>query len=171
MEQAQSDVVAPEHLDQRDLRLVELPPGCEVTAVLVAVGVAQHHLLGTAAALQQASVFRQPEQFVHRPAAVAQIRNGLEQRNDVDVELALARPQQAHFLEQQRYFQNIRDAVGLGDDVVGHRFLAVLQLHFCRGVQDRQLGRRLGGIRQKPTGERARGFQLVAQQADARILG
>src|SRR5260370_31151729 len=59
MEQAQSDVTAPEHLDQRDLRLVELPPGCEVTAVLVAVGVAQHHLLRTAAALQQALVFRQ----------------------------------------------------------------------------------------------------------------
>ena len=171
MEQAQPDVTAPEHLDQRDLRLVELPPGCEVTAVLVAVGVAQHHLLRTAAALQQALVFRQLEQLVHHPAAVAQIGNGLEQRNDVDVELAFAWPQQAGFLEQQRHFQNIRDAVGLGDDVVGHRFLAVLQLHFCGGAQDRQLGRRLGGIRQKRTGERPRRLQLIEQQADACVLG
>ncbi len=46
-----------------------------------------------------------------------------------------------------------------------------MQLQFRRGAQDRQLGRRLGGIRQKRTGERPRGFQLIEQQADARILG
>jgi hypothetical protein len=116
-------------------------------------------------------VFAQPEQLVHYPAAVAQIGNGLEQRNDVDVELAFAGPQQAGLLEEQRHFQNIRNAVGLGDDVVWHGFLAVLQLHFCRGPEDRQLGRRLGGIRQKRTGERPRRLQLIEQQADACVLG
>jgi hypothetical protein len=41
------------------------------------------------------------------------------------VQLAFAWPQQARFLEKQRYFQNVRDAIGLGDDVVRRRFLGI----------------------------------------------
>ena len=50
------------------------------------------------------------EQLVHDAAAVAQIGDGLEQRHDVDVELAVARQQQARFLQQQRDFEDVGGA-------------------------------------------------------------
>ena len=53
VEQPQAHVVALEHLDQFDLGLVELPVRGEVAAVLVAVGIAEHHLLLAAAAVDQ----------------------------------------------------------------------------------------------------------------------
>src|SRR5437764_15031958 len=104
MEKAQPDVTAPENLDQCDLRLIKVPSRREVAAVLVAVGVAQHYLLSAAASLQVALVFGKPEQLIHYQAAVPEIGNRLKQGNDVDIQLAFTRPQQAGFLEEQRYF-------------------------------------------------------------------
>jgi len=49
-----------------------------------------------------------------------QVADGLEQRHDVDIEPAFARPQQADLLEQHGHFQDVRDAVGLGDHVGRH---------------------------------------------------
>src|SRR5262249_26431201 len=125
MEQAQFDATAAADLDQRDLGLIEFPSRGQITPILVAVGITQHYFLGPAAALEEAPVFTQSEQRIHHAAAIAEIGNRLEQRNDIYVQFTFARPQQACFLEKQRYFQNIGDAVGLGDDIVGHGFLAV----------------------------------------------
>ena len=105
------------------------------------------------------------EQAVHDAAAVAQIVDGLEQRHDVDVERALARPQQPRFLEQHGDLQDVGDAVGLGDDVVGHGGLAVVPMRLGRGAQDRQLGGGLGGIGHERRGERA---AVVASSASSR---
>src|SRR5262249_12352691 len=122
------------------------------------------------AALQQALVFAQPEQLVHHPAAVPQISNGLEQRDDVDVQPTVPWSQDTYFLEEQRDLQNVRDTVGLGDDVVGHCLLAVSMLRFRGSAQDRQLGRRLRGIRKKRAGKWPRRLQFLPQEGDARVL-
>ena len=71
----------------------------------------------------QRAVGRQREQRVHRPGALLQILDGFEQRDDVDVEAGRLRtgrrPQQAGFLEQQRDFEQVGNAVGFGNDAVG----------------------------------------------------
>jgi hypothetical protein len=60
VEQTQSDLVSPEHFDERQLRFVEIPAGGQETAILVAVGIAEHDLLHAAAAVEQTPVFAQP---------------------------------------------------------------------------------------------------------------
>src|SRR4029078_6577375 len=84
LEQAQLDTMPFEYLDQLDGGLVQLPVRGEIAAVLVAVRVAQHDFLHTAAALQHATVFGYGEQRFHDGAAAAQISDRLEQRNDVE---------------------------------------------------------------------------------------
>src|SRR5262245_21668035 len=56
MKQAQADLVLSEDLDQRHLRLVELPARGQKPAVLVAVGVPDHHLLDATAVVDEARV-------------------------------------------------------------------------------------------------------------------
>src|SRR6516164_10342654 len=104
-----------ERVDERDFRLVEFPARGQEATVLVAVGVTEHHLLCAITTLQEAEVLRHGEEFVHYAAAVAQICDRLEQRHNVHVELALTRPQQPRLLEQQPYFEKVRDSVRLRD--------------------------------------------------------
>ena len=49
MEQPQAHMMPLEHLDEADLGLVELPARGDKTAILVAVGIAEHHFLHRAA--------------------------------------------------------------------------------------------------------------------------
>src|SRR6516225_9309328 len=60
VEQAQPDLMAPEHLDERQLRLVEFPAGGQETAILVAVGIAEHDLLHAAAPSSRRLYSRSP---------------------------------------------------------------------------------------------------------------
>ena len=94
VKQAQADAVGPAKLDQADFGLVELPARRDVTAILVAVGVAEHDLLQAAAAVDQATVRRDRQEPIHDLDAVAQIRDGLEQRHDIDraVAFCVTRP-------------------------------------------------------------------------------
>ena len=78
MEQAQPDLMPREHLDQFQLGLVQFPAGGQETAILVAVGIPEHHFLRAAAAGQQPRVGRQGQQPVHRAGAVLQVADGLE---------------------------------------------------------------------------------------------
>jgi len=96
-----------EHRDECQLGLVELPAGSQKSAVLVAVGIAEHDLLHAASAFEQAHVFRQTQQFVHHLAAMAQIIDCFEQRDDIEVEHSLARSQQTRFFQQHRGFENV----------------------------------------------------------------
>ena len=84
VKQPQLHAVALEHFDQFDFRLEQLPVRREETAVLVAVGITQHHLLHAAAARQQLAVVGIGEQIIHDRTATPQIADGLEQRNDVE---------------------------------------------------------------------------------------
>src|SRR5262249_18630011 len=171
VEQAKSHAVPAKHLDQRDLRLVQLPPRRQETAILVAVGVTEHHLLQVAAALQQPRVDRQGQQPIHDVAATAQVVDGLEQRDNVYVERSIAWPQQSRLLEQQAYFENVGYAVGLGDHVIGDGGLAVTLVRLGRREQDIELGRGLGRVAEERRGERARRLQLGGQELDATLLG
>src|SRR4030095_5252633 len=83
VEQPQLHSVALENLHQLDLGLVQLPVRTHVTTVLIAVRIAEHDLLDTAAAFEHATIFRYPEQCVHDGATAAQIGDGLEQRDDI----------------------------------------------------------------------------------------
>src|SRR5690606_29105125 len=56
MKQPQPHAVALEHLDEADLGLVELPARGDEAAILVAVGIAEHHLLHAAKAVDQLAV-------------------------------------------------------------------------------------------------------------------
>src|SRR5262245_2180796 len=71
MEETQRDPLAPKCLDERDFCLVEFPARGQEATVLVAIGVTEHHLLGTTATFQEAMILRHGEQFVHYAAAVA----------------------------------------------------------------------------------------------------
>jgi len=78
--------------------------------------------------------------------------------------------EQPGFLEQDVDLQQIRHALGLGDDVVGDRFRPVERMHLGRRADDRHLGRRLVrigsiGVRQQPPAAK-----LAPEQHDARLL-
>jgi hypothetical protein len=104
VEQPQPHAVALKHADQADLGLVEFPARGNEAAILVAVGIAEHHLLHPAAAVDEATIFRQRKQAVHDRGASLQILDGLEQRHDVD-RAAAGRVNQPHFFQQQCHFQ------------------------------------------------------------------
>ena len=102
-------------LNQADFGLVEFPAGCDVAAVLVAVGVAEHHFLHAAPAVDESPVLRSGEQAIHDFDAIAQIRDGFEQRNDVDGALTVCRDQTG-LLQQYRQTKQVRYALRIGDD-------------------------------------------------------
>ena len=101
-----------EHIDQPNLGLVKLPARGDKAAVLVAVGIAEHHFLLAAARLHQAAVFRQRQGAVHHGGAVAQILNRLEQRHDVHRAAAFRRNQPG-FLQQHGDLEQVGDALAL----------------------------------------------------------
>src|SRR6185312_15238666 len=77
VEQTQAHPVALEHLDEPDLGLVELPAGRYEAAILVAIRIAEHHLLYRAAAVDELAVIVQREHPVHDAGAGLQVLDGL----------------------------------------------------------------------------------------------
>ena len=152
---------------QLALGLVQRPARGEEAAVLVAVRVAQHHLLGLVAGGQQVPVDGQREQALHDPGGVLQVADGLEQRHDVDVERVLQRAQQARFLQQHRQLEQVGDVVGLGNDAVANRRLAIALVRAACRAKDRQLAFGLVRVAHVGRGERARGGELLEQQRAA----
>src|SRR6185437_11136848 len=84
MEQPQANAVALEHFDQTDLGLVQLPARRDETAILVAVGIAEHHLLHRASAVDQPAVVVQRQHAIHDGGGGLQVLDCLEQRHDID---------------------------------------------------------------------------------------
>ena len=72
------------------------------------------------------------------------------------------------FLEQHGHFQDVGDAVGLGDHVVGHGGAAVAPVRVRRHAQHGELAGRLLAIGQMRRGQRPRIAQLAGQQRHAR---
>src|SRR5262249_16880403 len=99
VEQAQPDVGAFKNFDQPDPGLVELPAGGDEAAILVAVGITEHHLLHRAAAVDQFPVIVQRQHAIHDAAGGLQILDGFEQRHYVD-DAAAGRIDQADLLQE-----------------------------------------------------------------------
>ncbi len=138
VEQAQLRAVRAEGLDQQHLAAVELPVGAEVAAVLVAVRVAEHHLLPVAAPGDHLPVDRHRERRAHDVAAAREVVDGLEQRDDVDGQRRAA--QQPDLLQQHGDLEQVGGRLAFGDHVVRQRGRAVARVDVGGGAQDRELG-------------------------------
>src|SRR4029078_5816561 len=73
LEKEDAHAVAAEHLHEPDLGLVELPAGGDEAAVLVRVGIAEHHLLLAPERIDKSPVFGDGEQPVHHARAGPQV--------------------------------------------------------------------------------------------------
>ncbi len=136
MEQPHANAVLAEGLDEFGLCLEQLPAGRQVAAVLVAVGIPEHHFLRLAPRVEHARVHRNRQQRVHRAGRVAQVRDRLEQRDDVAVQACVGGTVQADFAQQQHHLEHVGHAVALRDHVVGDALGAVERVHARRGLQD-----------------------------------
>ena len=81
VEQADAHAVLAEDLDQADLGLVQFPARGDEAAVLVGIGIAEHHLLLAALRIDEPAIFGNRQQAVHDADAGAQVLDRLEQRN------------------------------------------------------------------------------------------
>jgi hypothetical protein len=73
VKQSQADAMTPERLDELDKRLEQFPARREVAAVLVAVGVTEHHFLGGTARGEHTRIHRDRHQLVHHPRRPTQM--------------------------------------------------------------------------------------------------
>jgi len=187
MEQAQPNaVLGLQHVEQahqRDLGAIQLPVAGEEATVLVAVAVAEHDLLLAAAARRQAGDAGQREVLAHDRFGVSQVANRLEQRHD-DQLAARSGPwrgdgvagvqravQQAHLLEQQQHFQQVAHVLGVRDDAVADRGIAVAAAALEGGLEDGQFAARQRGVLGVAHHQAARVAQLRQQAFTPRGLG
>ena len=84
--------------------------------------------------------------------------------------LAIRRLPQAGLLEEDVHLQHVRDALGLGDEIMGDRGWSIARMRIGRRRHDAQLGRRLLAILSEARAERAVAGELPAQQRDAGFL-
>ena len=170
VEQPQPHAVALERRDERDLRLEQLPARGQVPAVLVAVAVAQHHLLRGIARGEHARVQRDRQQLVHRARGIAQVGDRLEQRHDVAGEVRVDRAVKAHLAQQQHHLQDVGDAVALRDHVVLDAVGAVERLQARGSAQDFEFAPGLGRVLDVRRTEQPRRREFLGQHAHARGL-
>ena len=158
------------HLDQPDLGAIQFPAGGEEPAILIAVGIAQHHFLDLRPVGQQVAVERQRKDLVHDAGGGAQIVDRLEQRHQVQIQLFFTRPQQPGFLQQHRQLQHVGHAGGFRDDGGADGALAVAQLAGARGIENGEFLGGLGAIDDMAGDQRPGGRQLLEKKFDPRIL-
>ena len=164
VKQAQPHMMALEHLNEADLGFVKLPSGCDESAVLVAVGIAEHHLLHAAAAIHQRPIFRERQHPVHDAGAGLQILDGLEQRHDVDGAVACG-VDQVGFLQQQRDLEQVGNALAHRDDALRDRAGAKQAVRLRRGMEHRQFAHRLIAVGDKWRRQRPRVAQFAHQHS------
>ena len=99
MEQPEANAVLLAEIDEANFSAVKLPTGRDISTILVAVRIAEHHFLQSPAAINQAAICRDRQQTIHDLDAVSQILDRLEQRDDVDVAFALS-ANEPHFAQQ-----------------------------------------------------------------------
>src|ERR1019366_4335435 len=111
VKEAQHEAEALEELGQLDLGLVELPRRREEAAVLVAVGVAEHHFADAAPApARQRHHLGAGEESLHDVGAATKIVDGLEERDDAHRARGLvARVHQADLAQDQHDLEEIGD--------------------------------------------------------------
>ncbi len=126
VEHLEGDPAPPADGRQGALGLVQRPGRLEETALLVAVGVAQHHLLEAPTQLQVFPVDGQIENPLDDRRAVLQRFKGLEQRDDIQQADPLLGPEQPGLAGQEQDFQQMRRLGGRADDVRAERRGALL---------------------------------------------
>ncbi len=178
VEQAQHDARrARQRREQRgqlDLGAVELPVAGEEAAVLVAVAVADHHVLLAARARDQRQHAGHGIEVAHDGAGAAQVGDGLEQRHDDQVAARLGverAAQQAGLLEQQQHFEQVAGVLGVADDAVAQRGRAVALPHGQRGLEDRQLALHQRRVVVPDDAQRPRVVEQALQQRAPGRLG
>ena len=109
MEEAHADAALLAQRHQPGDAGIDFPVGGDVAAILVAVGIADHHFLQIALAGDHGAHQRGIEIGAHHRGAVAQILDGLEQRHDAQPRLRCLGPgrNRPGFLHQQRGFQQV----------------------------------------------------------------
>ena len=169
MEKPQPDPGLARRLHQIELRAVQRPVRGEVTAVLVGIGVAQHHLLAAVAGIHDYPVDRQLQCLLKDPRPAPEVVDRLEQRHDTHrrVWCAIRNIKQARLFQQQRCLQHVRHRLAHRDDVRRYRgtaehtyragrrrddvqFLAGQFRQFGIGTDQRPAGRQFGRQQRHP---------------------
>src|ERR1700732_1767658 len=114
-----------EYRRERTGGLVQAPYRGQVTAILVRIGISDHHLL-KAMRRRDGQGLRQLEPCRHHVGGLGQIADGFEQRHRHDrcarIGIAAVKPR---LLEQDIHFQQVRHALALGHDVRGNAAAAI----------------------------------------------
>ncbi|SAL00418.1 hypothetical protein AWB80_07862 [Caballeronia pedi] len=177
MEKAQGRAAFLEERDERQFRAIQLPVRREKAAVLVAVRVTEHHFLLVALILDELVDARQREELAHDDRRIAQVGDGLEQRNDhqavvrgivLGAETAL---QHARFLLQQHHFEQIADGFRVRDDVVAHRARAELRARFVGGFEHAEFALREIGVLRVGNAQRTRLREFLQQHLALLLFG
>ena len=187
MEEPQPDSGLACGLDQVELGAVQRPVGRQVPAVLVGVGVAEHHFLAFPARIHNGAVERKVQRRFENRRAALKVVDRLEQRHDADGREGFGsrtggdimggsrhspdQVEQSRLLEQNRRFEHVGHRLAHRDDVVGHR----LRPEHVNGPRGRGHDVELlaGQLRQFGVilGERPAGGQFGDQQLNAFRLG
>ncbi len=166
----------PERLEERHerrLRAIQLPVAREEAAVLVAVAVAEHHVLlrerAEAAAEDHGEHARQRVERPHDRLGLPEIADRLEERHHDEVRggrversVAQRAPEEAALLLEQQHLEQIAHVLGVRDDVVADRVAAVAAEGHTRRFEHGQLvaRERAVGVREDTHGAG------VAEQAE-----
>ena len=125
MEQPQRHVVLGGHVAEHALRPMDRPCGGGDAAVLVRVGVAEHHLLQIAPQRDHPPVRRLAQQVVEQRPGRVELVDGLEQRHEVDARHAGAEVDEPCVACEHGGGEDVVDALDHRDDVALDRFVAV----------------------------------------------
>ena len=170
VEEADAHAVLAEHFDQPDLGFVKLPARGDEAAVLVGVGIGEHHLLLAAAQIDELAVLGNRQQPVHHADAGAQVVDRLEQRNQRQRRGSGGGVDEAGLLHQQRELEHVRHAVAVRNDRGANGGGTVFGADRPRGAEERQFARRLLPVSVERRDERARRNELLTQEVDALVL-
>ena len=124
--------VAGGHTDEAPLRAVERPLRHEVAAVLIRVGVADHHFLNIPESRHSASVGGEGEQAIDDLGARPQVVDRLEQGGDVE-------RVETRVIGENRDFEDIAHRLGLRDDQLTEHLAPMAFLSAGRCIEHRQL--------------------------------
>ena len=165
MEEAQAHPRLLRYPHQLGLRAIDRPVGGQVSAILVAVGVAEHHFLQVAArGSQPGAVFRQRQQCAHRARRRLEVGDGFKERHDVHRQTRhVAGDEEARFAQQDRDLENIGHRRALRDHVMADHAWPESAYRDGGLLDDRQLALHQGGVWHFAAHQRSRCGQLATQ--------
>ena len=149
--------------------LEQFPCRGQITAILVGIGVADHHFL-MAARLRERTHRQQREKCLHGRGRGLQIGDGFEQRYRHDAgrrRAVVGDAVEARLFEQHIDLEHVGHAFGLADIVRRDRRFAEVGLRLCSGADDRKFLCGFCAVDIPFAGERAVMRKFGNQQLDA----